>query len=203
MLTLLAAAAILVAADPGTDYFPLKPGLTWEYNVTVPGTPLRFRQVQKSIDPVKIGDTMTSPLDVSLDGREDNTTYYAISGGFVTIVAVTDKVALPTPIKVIPVEPKEGQKWEFEGETMLYGTVAPTKSSYKITEMKEQDVLGKTRMCVKIESKSKIGTGKKALETKAALVFAKGVGMIYRTQEVTSDRGGSATTTLVKFEGGD
>ncbi|MBA3726206.1 MAG: hypothetical protein H0W86_07070 [Armatimonadetes bacterium] len=201
MLPVLVSWISIMVVGSGSDYFPLRAGLTWEYVVSVQGSALRIRQVQKALELVLVSGTNATPMEVWIDGKLDSTSYYRPHAGYISLVAISEKQSLPLPIPVIPAAPKKGLKWEFDGQTMMFGMMVQTKTKYRIVDEVDMDVLGQKRMCIKVESETKMGAGKTAMDIKATEIYAEGVGLFYRFQRVTSERGGSATTTLVKFEG--
>jgi hypothetical protein len=111
---------------------------------------------------------------------------------------------LPQPAKVIPVAPKKGMKWSEEGQTLMLGMMATLKSESKIISDAEVDVFGKKVPAITIETKAKIGEGDTAMNTLSTEVYAQGIGLISRRQELTpgrdSKRKSIAVTALVKHE---
>jgi hypothetical protein len=185
-----------------TDYFPMKPGTTWEYNVVVDASAIRAKQEVRVLEPVEVSGSKAFPFQVYLDGKSDSTSYYRLAEGFVKLVAVNSTNALPSPIPILPAEPRAGNKWTFEGQTIVFGSAAPSTMKFKVIGIVKTDVLGKQVDAVKVECESKVGNDKVALPIKTTEYYAPGMGLVYRRQEFTTKAGGGATTTLVRFEEG-
>lgn len=202
MTVLFAASALL--ATQSSPFFPLDEGHTWEYLVSVTSSVVRVRQMQKTLPAQSYDGSPATPLEVYLDGKIDTTAYYRVSDGFVVLVGISGSNRLPEPIKVLPVDPKKGQKWNMAGQTLMLGMMVPMKSESRVTADAEVDVLGKKVRGITIETKSQMGEGDTAMHMVSTEVYAQGIGMVSRRQESTpgknSNRKSIAITALVKHE---
>jgi hypothetical protein len=197
---LLIAASLLFAAQTA-DYFPLTPGLTWEYEVSIEGTVISAKQVMKSLEPTKIEGEAVVPVQVWLDGRLDSTAYYRVGTEFVFLAATDGKALMSPQVPVLPVAPKAGQKWDFDGTTRVLGGGAGTKVKSKVIGTTTVEVMGEKRAALRIESEATLGSGPNAMNTKTVEMYVAGIGLVYRKQEYKSKQSGSAVMRLVKFSG--
>lgn len=202
MTTLLAAAVLL--SPQSANFFPLESGQTWEYLITVASSIVRVRQVQKTLPSQTFDGAPATPLEMYLDGKIDTTGYYRVVGGFVCLVGFTGTTQLSEPIKVVPTDPKKGQKWAFEGQQMMLGGMVTAKVESKITTDAEAEVFGKKIRCITIETKSSLGEGDMAFTSVTTEVYGAGIGLVNRRQESTpgknSKRKSIALTTLVRHD---
>jgi hypothetical protein len=202
MTTLLAAAAIL--APQTSSFFPLESGHTWEYLISVTSSVVRVRQLQKTLAAQPYDGVPATPLEIYLDGKIDTTGYYRVVDGFVCLVGLSGSTRLPEPARVVPVAPKKGQKWSFEGQSMMLGMMMPSKSESRITTDAESEVFGKKVRCITLETKAELGEGEQAFLTVSTEVYAEGIGLVSRRQESTpgknTKRKSVAITTLVRHE---
>ena len=138
MTTLVAA---LVLLSPQTkSYFPTDAGQTWEYLVSVAGSVVRVRQVQKTLPVETYDGSPATPLQIFLDGKIDTTAYYRTVDGYHCLVGFTGVSALANPIKVLPVAPKKGMKWVFEGQQVMLGMTLAAKVESKVTAEEEKEI---------------------------------------------------------------
>jgi hypothetical protein len=202
MTALLAVSALFTSQ--ATPFFPMESGQTWEYLISVTSSVVRVRQVQKTLPEQAYDGAPAVPLEIYLDGKIDTTGYYRVANGFVTLVGLSGNARLPEPIKVVPVDPKRGQKWNMEGTTLMLGMMVPMKSESRVTTDGEIEVLGKKVRSITIETKSQIGEGDTAMHMLSTDVYAHGIGMVSRRQESTpgknTNRKSIAITTLVRYE---
>lgn len=196
--------AMLAVAPQSATFFPLEAGQTWEYLVSVTNSVVRVRQIQKTLPVQQYEGAACTPLEIYLDGKIDATGYYRVVDGYVCLVGVSGPTRLPDPIKLLPVDPKRGQKWAFEGRSMMMGMVLPSKTESRVTEDKEGEVFGKKVRMITIETKSTIGEGDQAFTSESTDVYAAGIGLVTRRQESwpgrDSKRSSVALTTLIRHE---
>lgn len=202
MTTLVTAALSL--ATQSAPFFPLESGQTWEYLISVTNSVVRVRQVQKTLPVQQYEGAPSIPLEIYLDGKIDATGYYRVVDGFVCLVGVSGPTRLPDPVKLLPVDPKKGQKWAFEGRSMMMGMVLPSKTESRVTEDKEAEVFGKKVRTITIETKSTMGEGDQAFTSESKDVYAEGIGLVTRRQESwpgkNSKRSSVALTTLMRHD---
>lgn len=199
--------AALALAPQSAPFFPLESGHTWEYLISVTNSVVRVRQIQKTLPVQPYEGAPSTPLEIYLDGKIDATGYYRVIDGFVCLIGVSGPTRLPDPIKLVPIDPKKGQKWSFEGRAMMMGMVLPSKTESKVTEDKEGEVFGKTVRTITIETKSTMGEGDQAFTSESKDVYAQGIGMVTRRQESwpgkNSKRSTVAFTTLMRHDKAD
>jgi hypothetical protein len=202
MTALLAVSALFTTQ--AVPFFPMESGQTWEYLISVTSSVVRVRQVQKTLPEQTFDGATAVPLEIYLDGKIDTTAYYRVTNGFVTLVGLSGSTRLPEPIKVVPVDPKKGQKWNMEGTTLMLGMMVPMKSESRVTADGELEVLGKKVRSVTVETKAQMGEGDSAMIMASTEVYAQGIGLVSRRQESTpgknSKRKSIAITTLVRHE---
>lgn len=195
----------LVLAPQSSSFFPLEGGHTWEYLVSVPGSAVRVRQMQKTLPVQAYGGAQATPLEVYLDGRIDTTAYYRVIDGFVCLVGVSGTTQMPEPVKVLPANPSKGQKWAFEGQQIVLGMSVPSKVDSRISSEGDMDLFGKKVRTITIETKSQVGTGETGFQFSTTEVYGHGVGLITKRQETTPGKSKQKTitlTTLVRHEKG-
>lgn len=195
----LAAIAILAQSQ---SYFPLASGLTWEYTVSIKDSAMRARQVQKVLEPIEISGVRAFPMKVWVNDKEDATVYYAERDGYISLVALNDKETLPKPIPVLPIEPRKGDSWKFQGETRMLGTPVGTTIKSRVAGTEKIDVLGSEREAVKVIVEAKIGSGELSFNTRTTEFYCKGIGLVQRKQEMLAKDGAVAQYALVRFEEG-
>jgi hypothetical protein len=204
MTTLLAAIAVLTPQS--TSFFPLDAGQTWEYLVSVAGSVVRVRQIQKTLPIETYDGAPTTPLQIFLEGKIDSTGYYRVVNGFYCLVGQSGSNALAEPIKLIPVAPKKGMKWEFTGQQMMLGMMLSAKIESKIVADEEKEVFGSKVRCVTVETKSTMGEGDRAFLSETTEVYGEGIGLITKRQESRTGKKTKNTTvtvtTLMKYEKG-
>ncbi len=204
MIITITAFAVLVGQSAAADYFPLKPGLTWDYSIsTGEGPTLSNHQIQKTLAPVTVGGEQVTPLQVWLDDKLDSTAYYSAKGGFVYLIALNAKEKLPAPIPVLPVHPKTGQKWDFTGRSQMLGNGVDTVVHSKVVGTEIREVLGQKRSALHVESETTMGSGKTAFAIQTTEYYVDGIGLVYRKQQMMTKSGAMAVFSLVKFEAGN
>jgi hypothetical protein len=108
-LTAVCLATPLWAAERTDTYFPLTPGATWKYQVTIK---------EGSAEPKYTAQTVTVE-ERKIDGKptivaSDNAYVAKDDGVYIVGVVKDDKVQpLDEPQKVVPANPKQGDTWTY------------------------------------------------------------------------------------------
>lgn len=182
------------------DYFPLRPGYQWEYDVTFGEGLVQIKQVQTTKEPIIIGEASVTPMTVQIDGKEDNTTYYSVGTEFYYISAYRPDSLLPRPIPVLPIAPMKGQKWQFEGESYVLGTKSPAVTRNRIEGTERVEIMGKKFEAIKLVRECQAGTGPASLNTRSTEWYVAGIGLVKMRQQVMAKNGAETTFTLVRFQ---
>ena len=200
MLYLFAVSVLAHAQAPTVpDYFPLKPGMSWEYSVTFERNINPLTQVHKILELITIEGLEVTPMEVLVEGEHSGVSYYRSVNGYVSVIALDKDTLLPGPIPTLPIEPKKGQKWEFNGLTFFLGDLTETAIKSRVAGFEKINVLGEERNALKIISNAQIGSGPSALKTESTELYVDGIGLVKRTQSIKMKRGGVTTFTLIRF----
>ncbi|RMG25451.1 MAG: hypothetical protein D6724_04100 [Armatimonadetes bacterium] len=202
MIAWVAAACLAAAQTPSAEYFPLRPGLKWEYDVVADPGLLAVRQTLVCGEPVTIRGAEAIPMQSILDGKVAQTSYYAKQNGFYTIVALEETTPLGRPIPVLPIEPKRGASWEYDGGVPVLTELTPFRFKARVEGFEELDVLGQKRSCVKVRFDATTGREVAVMQTVSTEWYAPGIGLVKKVQEVKGKNGTKVTMELVSFEGG-
>jgi hypothetical protein len=202
MTTFLVAISLAVSTPTAQvcEFFPLTPHLQWEYTVTYGDLQTTVSQYHKTLAPITIQGVQATPMEVLLGDKPSGTAYYAIQSGFVYLVATTPDSLLAKPIPVLPLNPKTGDRWHFEGATPFLGDAAITKSSARVVKTEKTPILGKTTEVIHVVVESQIGQGPLAYKVRSTEHYGRGVGLVYRKQEVLLKGGGVAIFQLKAFK---
>ncbi|MCH8273855.1 MAG: hypothetical protein IH851_03610 [Armatimonadetes bacterium] len=200
MLAVLAVVSLALPAQTA-DYFPLKPGLEWEYRVAVGRFQAEFRQVHRILEAVEIEGKSVTPMEVLVNGEISGVTYYAVHDGFVHLMATEPDALLAVPVPVVPMEPKRGQKWEFKGPTPFLGSMARAVVKSRVAGFMKAKVIGEEMEVLKVVTESQLGEGKLSYKIRTTELYARGIGMVYTKKEVLRKNGGVAEFTLTRFKG--
>ncbi len=86
------------------------------------------------------------------------------------------KLSSPMPLLVAPLKP--GQKWSWKGTLPVQDGLSQGSMEAKVVGWEQLTVLGKEIDCLKIESKSKIGSGKAEIKVSRTSWYAPGIGLV-------------------------
>lgn len=198
---LLSAVAICLIA-PGVsaaDYFPLKTGMKWSYEVS--GDAVGAYEVQVTT-PADINGTSTPQVLVMTQGKVTQHVFYGVDSSTVSVIGTDPKKPFSKPQPVFQIGDKP-TKWDFTGDSPYEddkGAMILISGSAKT--IGTRDVLGTRRDCIEVKTETRIGYNQAASTLfKQTSVYAKGVGLI-QVQEVSQS--GRQTikknTKLTKFE---
>lgn len=182
------------------EFFPLTPGMEWEYIVTYGDLQATVTQYQRTLEPITIQGIKAIPMEVIIGSKPSGTSYYAIQDRYVYLVATSPDALLAKPIPVLPVNPKTGDRWQFEGATPFLGDTALAKTSARVVKTEKTAILGKTSEVIRVIVETQIGQGPLAYKVRSTEHYAKGVGLVYRKQEVLIKGGGVAVFQLKAFK---
>ncbi|MEP0765256.1 MAG: hypothetical protein HRF45_01770 [Fimbriimonadia bacterium] len=181
---LVTAAALQAGASPSpADLFPLTTGTSWLYekrsNIasTVVGYGLEVVG-QTELDGKPAWEVVTTDAD-----KGGRSLYRADAKG-VYLVAVGSPPTLlspPMPLLIGPV--KAGTKWSWSGEMPLSQGSIACKMEARVQGTERLLVLGKQEDCVKVETKSQLGSGKATISVVRTSWYAPGIGLVKEQTE--------------------
>ncbi|GEM_PF-6340629 len=192
---------ILVVQSTNADYFPLKPGCEWTYTVSYYRNLGSAKQVNRILEPVSIKGETVTPMSVRVDDGAEQISYYAIKAGYIAIVSNSDQELLPSPIPVLPLDPKI-KSFEFSGGVQVLGGLTPSTTKSKIAGFEKTNVLGETKTALKVTRETTLGGGKQALIIKSTELYVAGIGMVFQRQETTGKDKSWAEYRLAAFKDG-
>jgi hypothetical protein len=181
------------------DYFPLSPGMKWDYETTGDGAGFYSQVVGGSID---IEGTMMAPINIIIGNKVVQTTFYRITPGGVHVLGSDPKAFLATPHPVFVIEPK-GAKWSFEGPSPYEGdTVARMRVNGQSKAVGPRTYLGEKRDCLEVKTETKIGLSEaSATVIKHTAIYAKGLGLAELDETIQQGkRHLKRQVKLIKFE---
>ncbi len=182
------------------EFFPLEPNTQWEYTVTYGDLQTTVTQYQRTLEPITIQGVKATPMEVLLGEKPSGTAYYAIQNGYVYLVATSPDALLAKPIPVLPLNPKTGDRWQFEGATPFLGDTAVTKTTARVIKKEKTSLLGRSVEVIHVVVESQIGQGPLAYKVRSTEHYGRGIGLVYRKQEVLIKGGGVAVFQLKAFK---
>ncbi len=195
---LVTASANQALAPPSpSDLFPLEPGTSWLYekrsNITSSAVGYGLEvSGQTEIDGSPAWAVTTSDADKG--GRS----LYRVDAKGVYLVAVGNPPTVlspPMPLLVAPL--KAGTKWSWRGELPLpQGSIA-CKLEARVVGTERLLVIGKQEECVKVETKSQLGTGKSAIAVVRTSWYASGIGLVKEQTEYRDGKDKLTETVLL------
>ena len=221
---------ILQACDkPATDdYFPLNPGLRWEYQVTVEH-PERLATKQLIIE--SVGQTSLKEELVSIRATSDGTDYYLAqrADGIYrlakrTLVESEPQLdASPRMVLPLPIAQAKGKTWSvisqpyliervYEGMDVMTADMLQFPMTYSVLSIDETLKLpsGTFTHCVLVEGQTDLSlyadarTGNSIVPITTREWYAPGVGLVKLEREEPLDtdvyKGGKIVMELVRFE---
>lgn len=200
MTTLLIGVALLTQGTG--EFFPLAPGLRWEYEVASSAGVLAVRQVNECLAETEIGGVKTIPMRAMIDGNVTQTTYFAVGEEFVEVVAVQDAKLLGKPIPVLPIKPTSGARWSFDGGVPVLTELTPFAFNARITGFEDLTVLGKRVRCAKVIVEATTGRDTATMKTVSEEWYALDIGLVKKVQTVKTRGGATVTMELVAFSRG-
>lgn len=185
LLSLLVSTVAFQASAPPSpaDLFPLKTGTTWLYE--------KRSNIGSSVVGYGLEVTGSTELDgepawevVTTDADKGGRSLYRADAKGVYLVAVGNPPTLlspPMPLLVGPI--KAGTKWSWSGEMPLpQGSIA-CKLEARVQGTERLLVLGKQEDCVRVETKSQLGSGKSAITVVRTSWYASGIGLVKERTE--------------------
>ena len=198
-MTLLIAAAFL--AQQGASYFPMSPGNEWEYKVRFGNGLFEISQIHRCGAPLIVSGVTVLPMEVILDGKSQSTTYYKEDAGYFWIAGSKEIGLFLAPQKMLPVNPKVGDKWEFRGDSNVMGRMVPTVIKSKISKKEKVNVSGKEEDALRVTTETVFGSDKSTAKINSSDLYVAGIGMVYSRQELDESKQKSvALFTLVKYK---
>jgi hypothetical protein len=181
------------------DFFPMAPGMNWIYETTGDGAGMYRQSVGGAID---IEGTMMAPLNIIINNKVVQTTFYRVSLSGVSVLGSDPKAFLEKPQPVFQVDSK-GTKWSFEGPSPYEGDkIERMRITGESKIVAPRTYLGEKRECLEVKSETKIGLSESsATVIKQTAYYAKGLGLAELDEVI---RAGKRTlkrqVKLIKFE---
>lgn len=197
MTALLIGVALL--SQGAGNYFPLAPGIRWEYEVVSSAGVLAVRQVNECLEEVEVGGIKTIPMRAMIDGRVTQTTYFATRDDFVQIIAVEDAKLLGKPIPVLPINLASGAKWSYDGGVPVLTELTPFAFNARFAGFEDREVLGKRVRCAKVVVEATTGRGAAVMKTVSEEWYALEIGLVKKVQTVKTRGGATVSMELVAF----
>lgn len=195
----LVVAAFLV--QQGASYFPLGAGNEWEYRVQFGNGLFEVSQVHRCGPSAVVNGVTVLPMEVLLDGKSQATTYYKQDAGYFWIAGSKESGLLLSPQKMLPVNPKVGDKWEFKGDSNFMGNMMPTVIKSRITGKEKVTVSGKEEEALKVVTETVYGGDKTLAKINSQDLYVSGIGMVSSRQELDENKRKSvALFSLVRFK---
>lgn len=185
------------------DFFPLRPGMAWTYEITGD----RPSIYQQKVGPaVEVSGKMIPPvLILSATGKTIQTTFYERTDVAVFVLGHDPKNLFLKPQPVFQFDPK-GAKWEFEGPSPYEDD---KESGMKMVGQSklvgQRSYLGENRDCLEVKTETKIGlTASTATTFKQTAIYAKGLGMVEMDESAQQGRNTTRRKVkIIKFEPGE
>jgi len=201
MFTALVLASVPKAVDVA-DYFPLKSGVTWTYEVSGAGTSTRYVDSTGNVQAIQGKDA--TPIVSKVNGKVDGSTFYRIDGDTVYVVAFDQNHPLGTPYPILKLGTGRND-WTFDGETQWLGQSAPLSMKGRVKKVGQRDVLGTKREAIEVTIDAVIGAKDQPnLKSNQVSLYARGVGLVELKDTMTvKDFKQVTLKKLVAFDGGN
>ncbi len=194
----LIALTFLIQTD---SYFPLNIGNEWEYKVQFGNGLFEITQKHVCKEPISLNGVSVVPMEVILDDKPQTITFYRESEGYFWIAGSKETGLLVAPQKMMPVNPKVGDKWEFKGDTSFMGRATPTVIKSKIAGKEKIQIFGKDAEALRITTETNFGTKEASAKMNSTELYLRGVGMVSSRQELSENgRKSIAIFTLIKYK---
>ncbi|HJP84157.1 MAG TPA: hypothetical protein VJ835_11715 [Fimbriimonadaceae bacterium] len=189
------------AAPSAAEFFPMKPGMVWEYETTGDGAGTYTQQIGAAVD---AGGTMRAPMVIKIAGKEIQSTFYELTPTGVFVIGHEPKKLFAKPQPVFQTGEK-GAKWDFIGPSP-YEDDKEARLVIK-GESKwagQRNVLGQKRDCLVVKTENRIGLSEStATLFKNEAVYAKDVGLVEMDETVQFGKTQHKRhVRLVKFDPG-
>lgn len=202
LCTLLAASALGQPVPTAADFFPLTPGTRWTYRETIEGT--RRTYVDEAGEPVAIGERSATPIVTKRGTALIGTTFYAIAGDRIEIVAEEDARNVLAPPRPLFEVGADERKWTFDGTVPYNLRMVPIKIEGRSKRGGPREFDGKpvATLSVTISAVIKIGRRDNITQNQEA-VYGAGIGLLEMRQKGKTKQGESSTELeLVEFKPG-
>lgn len=181
------------------EFFPIAPGMKWEYETAGDGAGAYRQTVGGAID---IEGTMMAPLNIVINSRVVQTIFYKVTTGGVFVLGSDPKKFPEKPQPVFMIDAK-GAKWSFEGPSPYEDDkAAGMRSTGQSRMIGDRTYLGQKRECLEVKSETKIGLSEStATLIKQTTIYAKGLGMAEHDEVVQyGKRTTKRKVKLINFE---
>lgn len=180
MVFTLAALIALAAPLDAREFFPLQPGVEWQYEV-VEGKQ-RTMTTDLALSPVKLGSETATPVVTSSGGRELDRRFFVADQQQVRLVAFDANRPLPDPYAVLKVG--EGTvEWTYQGATILLGGPASMQMEGTSRRRGTVEFEGRKVDALEVVLEAKIGGDRGTLlESKQVSTYGRGIGLIKMTE---------------------
>ncbi|MER3413218.1 MAG: hypothetical protein C4341_03075 [Armatimonadota bacterium] len=193
---------IALLSQSGGEYFPLAPGMRWEYEVTSSVGVLAVRQVNECLAETEIEGVKAIPMRAMVDGNVTQTTYFTVGEEFVQVVAVENTKLFGKPIPVLPRKPTPGARWSFQGGVPVLTELTPFSFNARVAGFEDLTVLGKRVRCARLVVESETGRDQATMKTVSEEWYALDIGLVKKVQTVKTRGGPTVMMELVAFSRG-
>lgn len=194
--------AIAIVSSQALDYFPLRAGMEWTYTVSFYRNMASATQVNRVLEPIQMKGVTVTPMTVQIDNGELQTSYYAVRGEFMCIVAQSQTDLLPTPVPVLPLNPDKKKNFEFNGAVEFLGGLTPSTTKTRVVGIVKTTVLGQERKALKVTRETNLGGDKTKIVIKSTELYVDGIGLVFQRQESSGKNSGWAEYLLANFKDG-
>jgi hypothetical protein len=192
ILPLLIASAMSASAGSVSDFFPLKAGSKWVYErISSDGT----QQVEYVAGTSqKVGKLLAVPMLASAARGPEGTTYYAIEGDTVFVVATDAKRPLQNPRPILKLGASGNTRWRWDGVDEGAYLTMEAQSVLK----GKRKVLGAEHEILELKITANLGTAQIPWLVKQTAYYARDVGLIEMTEEQLLKRERTRSSLVLK-----
>lgn len=181
------------------EFFPMEPGMKWQYESSGSSTGTYSQEVGASTD---IDGKLVTIVHIKDKGKTLQTTFYESTTNGLYVLGHDAKKLFEKPQPVFILAEK-GAKWDHTGPSPYADDDA---GGLKLTGQSKfigmKTYLGEKHLCLEVKTDVQIGlTGSTATNFKTTTIYAKGIGMV--EMEETAKIGKTTTKrkiNLIKFE---
>jgi len=182
--------ASLTAADDDTtpDYYPLKVGTKWYYELTANGKKINVTNAIAKTE--TIDGKSLSKLETTIDEKVKATEHLTVTDKGIFRNRINEDEIKP-PVCLLKYPVKDGETWESEVK------IGPNQVTFKARAGKEEEVSVLAGKYKAVTSELEVVSGN--VNVKTRYWFAKDVGVVKQTMEIN---GTNVDMELSKFEKG-
>lgn len=205
---LIAALCFVAAGRPRGSYYPLEPGMAWEYEVSTPGTdapPVRVTVRNEGRRRIGEWDATSQKMEIS-GGGNAGYRYAVEKSDFIAMVGEqrpgqNEPSVIDPPQLLLRLPAAVGQSWTSEALSTRInpGTKIPVQATIESVSEKINVPAGVFSDCVHVRSTGSVRSEAAAdgnaadVQVENQLWYARGVGIVRIERKETSSRAGAAT----------